>query len=251
MKTLIVILLLAFTAHAQTVLFSRSSAFHVFTPANISGLQIWADATQESGSDSTAIEPSDWSGNNRDFAQATSGSRPLLRTGANGINNQNAFQFDGTDDRASATYSQARPHTIFLVYVSTSNTGRTLSSDGVGAGTYNWLFGSHITGSRWWYANAVVGAAGGSTGTTYLLRAEADTGDSEYFSSGVSVASSAATGNWGDHLNMGAANQALDGGGGGNEYFTGKIGEVIVYDRILTSGEVTLLEAYLTDKWFP
>lgn len=67
------------------------------------GMVLWLAAWKETGySDGDAMATiKDWSGNGRDFTQATSGSRPQYKTGI--LNSQPAFRFDGTDDFVERT----------------------------------------------------------------------------------------------------------------------------------------------------
>lgn len=80
-------------------------------PLTISGLQLWLDASDAStlfdatagGSlvttDGAAVARwADKSGNNRHAIQTTSNARPLLKTGANGINSKTVLSFDGSND---------------------------------------------------------------------------------------------------------------------------------------------------------
>lgn len=80
-------------------------------PLTISGLQLWLDAADSStffdatagGSlvttDGAAVARwADKSGNNRHATQGTSNARPLLKTGANGINSKSVLSFDGSND---------------------------------------------------------------------------------------------------------------------------------------------------------
>jgi len=82
-----------------------------FAPTDISGLQLWLDASDAStlynatagGSlvttDGSAVARwADKSGNNRHATQATANARPLLKTGANGINSKTVLSFDGSND---------------------------------------------------------------------------------------------------------------------------------------------------------
>lgn len=245
MKKLLAILLLCAPLGADAGVLINSYRFGSFTPPDISGLWLWlGHGTLTGANDDPYATWTDSSGNGRNAVQATAGLKPLLKTAV--LNGNNALLSDG-NDRMTVAASLARPHTVFLVYKSVANTGRTLSSDGIGAGTYNWLLGSHSSGARWWYASSQVGAAGESPGTWYILSAVANTGGSEYWSNGASVASSAATGVWGADLNLFATNKALDGGGGTpDEFATAYIAEVIVYDSALGTTDRQRVEDYIS-----
>jgi hypothetical protein len=86
----------------------RISLLGPFTPANISGLELWLDAADAwslfdatSGGSVVAADGGvarweDKSGNNRHFTQATSGKRPTRKT--NQQNGLDALLFDGSND---------------------------------------------------------------------------------------------------------------------------------------------------------
>jgi len=78
-----------------------------FSPSDISGLQLWLDATTglfdaTSGGSAVTTDGSavarweDQSGNGRHFTQSTSNDRPILKTSIQ--NNKNVVRFDGSND---------------------------------------------------------------------------------------------------------------------------------------------------------
>jgi hypothetical protein len=72
-------------------------------PYKASGALLSYDARYIAGSNGSEI--STWengSSTSYSLTQSTSTNRPLLQTGTNGINNQNAVKFDGIDDNLSA-----------------------------------------------------------------------------------------------------------------------------------------------------
>lgn len=87
---------------------ARGGGVAPFSPADISGLQLWLDATTglfdatSGGSPVTADGSAvarweDQSGNGRHFTQSTSLNRPLLKTSIQ--NSKNVVRFDGSNDR--------------------------------------------------------------------------------------------------------------------------------------------------------
>jgi hypothetical protein len=102
-------------------------AAKAFSPADISGLQLWLDATTglfdaTSGGSAVTTDGSavarweDQSGNNRHITQATSANRPILKTSIQ--NSKNIIRFDGTNDHlflSSAFVLSGGSHTIFCV----------------------------------------------------------------------------------------------------------------------------------------
>jgi len=70
-----------------------------WTPNMVSGLNLWLDASDLSGSDGDVV--SSWvskEGNNYNFAQADEAKQPLLKKAANGIGGHNIVRFDGSND---------------------------------------------------------------------------------------------------------------------------------------------------------
>jgi hypothetical protein len=104
-----------------------------FSPASISGLALWLDATSglfdatSGGSPVTTDGASvarweDRSGNGRNASQATSGNRPILKTSVQ--NGKNGIRFDGIDDcMATNSFDHSVPLTLFLACKRLSNTG--------------------------------------------------------------------------------------------------------------------------------
>jgi len=97
-----------------------------WTPALLSNLAVWVDASDTSTTfqDSALTTPAsanndpvggwkDKSGNNRHFLQATSGKRPLLKTAA--FNGLNGIQGDVVDDQLVNTYTEVAVSTWYFV----------------------------------------------------------------------------------------------------------------------------------------
>ncbi len=75
-----------------------------FTPASISGLQLWLDAADAATITQVANAVSQWndkSGNGRNFEQTTGSRQPLTNTST--LNGRNALDFDGAGDNLVRT----------------------------------------------------------------------------------------------------------------------------------------------------
>jgi hypothetical protein len=123
------------------------STWSNFTPASVTGLQLWLDASDASSlydatsggslvaADGAVARWQDKSGNARHATQATSGSRPLCRTAVK--NGMAALEFNGTSNYLdiSSTLSFSE-YTVFVVAKRSTVSGSAgiLSSDN-GAGT--------------------------------------------------------------------------------------------------------------------
>ena len=108
-------------------------AVAAFKPTDISGLQLWLDATTglfdaTSGGSAVTTDGSavarweDQSGNGRNATQGTSNNRPILKTSVQ--NSKNGIRFDGSNDfMTTASFAHSVPLTIFLVCKRLSNAG--------------------------------------------------------------------------------------------------------------------------------
>jgi len=147
------------------------------------GPTLLLDADLISGNDGNAIQTwSDDSGNSRNFSQATSGCRPLLKKAANGINSHNVLRFDGTDDwMASAvaisTMVSASAHTAFFVYrllsVATNDTLIGMNDALLDSGLYmGYVFRTNGNAyAHIYYSNSYPAAAQAiSTNTPYIAQ---------------------------------------------------------------------------------
>lgn len=104
-----------------------------FSPTSISGLALWLDATKglfdaTSGGNSVTTDGAavarweDQSGNSRNASQATSNSRPILKTAVQ--NGKNGIRFDGINDfMATGSFAHSVPLTLFLVCKRLSTSG--------------------------------------------------------------------------------------------------------------------------------
>lgn len=87
-----------------------------------SGLALWLAAWKETGlsNNDAMVTLTDWSGNGRDFTQATSGNRPLYQTSV--LNSQPGFYFDGVNDFVEASVFLSGDCELFAV-LKTADTG--------------------------------------------------------------------------------------------------------------------------------
>lgn len=234
-----------------------------FSPSDISDLQIWLDGSDTSylfqdSAKTTAVtsdnDPigcwADRSGNGYDHIQATSVNRPTLDTGTMSLNSIN---FDRTVDSGAGQFLQNASTkdtiTIFIVMQSTSTA----------AGVY---FGFGLTYNGYFIFNSAnttnyVTAPGGQYRTV---------GDS--YTAPATNTSTILTGDLVQFVRKNGTQYAMNspytytGGSGGGTYvgrrgltpnshapYLGNIGEIITYDRRLSSSEIGEVEAYLSNKW--
>jgi hypothetical protein len=227
-----------------------------FSPANLSGLSLWlkADAgVTLSGSYITAW--ADQSGNGRN---ATSVSNPTFVS--NAVNGKPALSFNGESNMTGpAVFSGASQRTFFVVYytdneagvsnsiagqsnLDTPDTGKIFfiqaRNDFLDSSPYLAGYAADVSGPP--YANNVWKIASADyNGTTANL-----------YSNGSLVnfgEVSLNTYNTGDCFTIGCIYDL--GSGGYSEYFSGKLTEIIAYNRVLTGTEHSNVVAYLNTKY--
>ncbi|MDB5185269.1 MAG: hypothetical protein JWN38_1077 [Candidatus Saccharibacteria bacterium] len=222
-------------------LYAALSAPSAFTPATLSGLVAWYDASQITGlADGDAVAQwNDLSGNGNHAVQATGANKPTYKT--NIQNGKPVVRFNGTTTVLARTLGVAltAPYTIVVVgrasqgvsanecFVSGGNStflsGRTTGRYAIQSGSPGFAQQSNNLVTK---TNAFVLVIG-TFSTTPIVRVSGIDG---------------AVGSWASVANMsniylGAVTNA--------DYLNGDLAEVIVYNRVLTSGEVTQLETYL------
>ena len=228
-----------------------------FSPSDVAGIVAWYKGDgvlyQDSGRTTLATadgDPigswSDLSGSDRHAAQATSTKRPLLKTGANGINSLPVARFDGVDDFLQAAFglTMTQPSTLFAVVKLTSATG----------GTGRYIFDgasveSNLLQSQGGTTNWTVYGGSGNVGTVasdtnpHVIRAVWNGANSNIGIDGAA----------GDTGNAGAATTTGITMGIGGNGTTGpapvSVGEVIRYSGNITGTDRTNIETYLKNKW--
>lgn len=244
------------SAYARYGLIAQGRGGAAFSPTDISGLALWLDASdattlfQDSAGTTPATANNDvigrWadkSGNSKHATQATTASKPLLKTET--LNGRSTLYWAGTDDFLStATLGPiTQPNTVFVVAKGTG-TGNQVIVDGDGDGTTrHQLLYRTTTGYLQQFAGNIINA------TTDLR------GAFKVFSAVFNGASSSARVNGAAHLTGNPGAQAFgavyigrDGAAGG-ALLIGNIAEIIVYDALLDAGQIAQVESYLNAKW--
>lgn len=215
---------------------ARVAAGGAWSPASLSGLVAWYDASDAATITQSAGAVSAWadkSGNGYNLAQDSAPARPT--TGAATQNSLNVLVFDGNDDLRASTAAIANGSSTFYLVARFTTDNRWLATNG---GAWQWFgFGS-------WYAGAsgpsISPAA--STDTWYALGVQFAGASSWMRRNGSQVAA----GNPGANTTI----QNLSVGSRfAGWYVTGQLGEVIVVGGSLTTGERSSLESYLMTKW--
>ncbi|NBW21948.1 MAG: hypothetical protein EBR82_79750 [Caulobacteraceae bacterium] len=252
-----------------------------FSPKDISGLQLWLDATAglfdaTSGGNAVTADGSavarweDQSGNARHATQATSGNRAALKTSVQ--NSKNVIRFDGTDDfysGLSAALVNTTGTNKFSFYIAwipdLASRQSAYGGGGIlrkmtngGSGDTDWYFGVrsggrfaiNITGGA---NKAITSTTSLTTNTSYVVGLTYDGTASTTVSNRVKL-----------YLGTTEETKVLDDGSGGwgngdgelgrgytssSYYFKGDACEIIVYDSVLSSDNRTKVSDYLKSKW--
>jgi len=240
----------------------RSSGQFIFTPTQLTGCLLWVDADDQSTITHVAGSVSQWddkSGNNYHLTQSTSAYEPTYSS----VIPYPYIEFDGNNQVLGNTDAglinvSDSTNTMFVVYESanttTSSGGQTLASvnyrsrqlygmnvnnSTAGAGGISFLnkssqaFGCRLATIPSTTKQVSIGTRDGVTRILYDQNGLTDT---ETDSSNTSQ----------DMFSVGATWET---GRTPVGDLTGKIYEVIVYDRVLTSVEINQVQNYLQTKW--
>ena len=237
-----------------------------WAPTDIANIALWLDATSglyDATTGGAAVTANgaqvarweDRSGNARHFSQATVNSRPTLATA--GLNSKATIFFDGTDDFLDATYS--RPYaaqTLFVVFaINTAKTQGALFTESEAGVTDVSIYtaavqrttevGSFVDGvsttrsPKIYTLGAYCIGTFSHSGSQILNYLNAVPG-AAFADTFPSVEYNVARGRISGRINAGGSLTAP----GANS-----IGEVIAYDRLLTTTERDTVHAYLSTKW--
>lgn len=220
-------------------LYTALGAVATFTPASLSGLAAWYDASQIAGvSDGAALSQwNDLSGNARHLRQTTAANQPLYKSAIQ--NGKGVVRFDGTNDFMSVAVAIAKPFTVFVVGrasrgIAANETffggGNSVACKGTTNGRYE-TFGGPPT-----WASAAVGT---KVNTFVVMSGVFDDATSLVRVNGVETRDTLATGSAVSAVYAGASN-------GNADYLNGDIAELIIYNRHLTAAEILQVEGYLS-----
>lgn len=211
-----------------------------FSPADITGLQAWYDASQITGLSNGDPVTSwlDLSGNGHTLAQAGA-ARPIYTTA--GINSLPTLDFDGSaHNLTNATLTLPQPSTTFAVFRTDTPAVQQFVIDG-GAGTRQTFF---LNGAAYLYfAGSVVNAAAGPTANPTVMAANYNGASSGLYENGTLIAS-------GDPGAQSLANFKVGiESSGASGFFNGHISEVLHYNKTLDSTERGQVTSYLGTKY--
>jgi len=239
-----------------------------FDPRRIANLTGWFDALDSAGYTASSNRVSDWldkSGNGRTVSQTTTNNQPTLTESAADtpgstvavINGRQGLFYDGLNDRltSQATYTTTHARTIFCV-VRTTSTSPNRASWSLGATSgsvvrLTSLEGSPTSGSK---LIATDGAGGNpattadrdSTAAHISCHSQSSARVLRYFLNGTSLALTSATLSLQTNfagLTVGARSDGID------INLPGIIGELLFYDREISTEERNAITRYLGARW--
>lgn len=243
-----------------------------FTPRSIANLTGWYDAADASSYTATSGQISQWqdkSGAGNHITQGTANNRPTLFTSsgdtqsstASTINGRQSLFFDGANDFLSttATVTSGQSRTVLAIATRSDNsTFGTLAAFGtveIGANsTARWLCrygatGQSVVGGDSVNSNQSISAVQSAWLSPHISvwSQDSNTRNLTYIVNGESLTVSG---------NPTAAQSSFAGLAVGRmtrsdfpQYFGGHVGEILIYDRELTTAQRQNLEGYLAWRW--
>ena len=221
-------------------------ASQAFSPNKLSDLILWLDASDlatiiESGGN--VSQWNDKSSNANNVVQTFGSKQPV--TGVDTINGINALTFDGDDDflqRTTFTGGQInQPNTIFLAWelpVLLGVTARMID----GSAARHIIDVSSTDRWRMWAGNFLDGSPRDAN-TPYYTSSIFNIANTEGYINGVLDITGAAGTNNLNGITIAAQNT------GTSSFLNVKMGEIIIYDRLIPTAERLEMENYLSNKW--
>jgi len=243
---------------------SRPVSVSAFVPSQISGLTIWlkADAgITKDGSDRVS-NWNDQSGNNNNFAQATSTAKPLFT--ANAKNGLPAIVFDGTSDHMTSaaftlgTFSlfavvsrkwQTAAYAGLFMHNLSATTGQGLFT--TSSSVYGWNSAEFVVSGNGFQdtqSPRAIGPYGLLTNDTYQLISTGCGASGTFLklnktsvartttNASITAASAIAA--------IGTDTPALNA-----DWWDGGIAELLIYNSVLSAGDIAKVETYLSSRW--
>jgi len=215
-----------------------------FDPRSISGLLVWLDAADTSYNASTGTW-ADKSGAGRNFSQGDVNNRPIVSAVTQ--NGRTVLEFDGSNDQLihNSNFLQIANCTLFAAFRRLGNTfGGVIASSGNSDRSPGILIDSTRGVIRGFSNLALAGA--GAVDTFNITSGTVTDGAAVIFTNGTQIATSAAS-------NTLLADQTTTAVGSyrttAANYMNGYIGEIMAYNRVLSTAERQRVERALGRKW--
>lgn len=216
-------------------------------------LILWLDATDASTITKDVSERvSQWddkSSEGNDVTQGTTIEQPAFTASA--IGGKPALRFAGNDFLVSAAYNSgtiSQPNTAFVVINTVSASSNDKLFDGIDGSNRHVIqvIGSGDPDDMHLFAGIVISTGGGATplDTDLVISGIFNGASSELFVNGTSEASGNAGSQSMAGIVVGSAFSQT-----GVDSYDGYIGELLMYDKLLSTSERQAVESYLTTKW--
>lgn len=231
-------------------------------PTEISGLKLWLDADDAATITDTAGAVSQWddkSGLNNHATQSTEASKPT--TGSRTVNGLNVIDFDGVDDWLGLTVqpitgTEARTVIIMMLAdnAASNNYGVSLSDTGGSGGTYNVTPEIALRINN---ANRIFGTSAIEDGVTPGIilftnhansTLELNANNFQPYKNGALLSGGSSVSPE-TLVNTDSGSPAIGAQFGGSNRLNGIIGEIIIYDKVLSAVERSEIDHYLGEKW--
>lgn len=234
----------------KMLLLFNGGAAPAFSPTDISGLALWLDASDSAtlfqnsdGTTASAVgDPvgyiADKSGGGNHATQSTAGARPTRNTADFGVS---ALSFDGGDTLTSAYNPGKSDITVIMVCRVTGLTTQViLAQTYMACGPIASVPSCFMLAPASTQRNAAL-ADTPTSKSILIFNPDRDAG----WKNGAPLVYTNAAAAFGSGVDA----TTRIGARSGSLYMTGYVGELIVYDSILTSGQRILVENYLASKW--
>jgi hypothetical protein len=219
------------------------------------GLQLWVDASlpgtiTKDGSNKVSVWK-DKTINARNFTQSTAAQQPqYLATGINGLG---AVYFDGTAynmpfSDPTLAYIASSSFTIVYVATKTAGTANQYVIGGQGTGTRNNLIAGYVSSNTYKFGlgnddmNAIVNVVNAGVPELYLMTFDGSTFERRIRRNTADEGLGAASG-----ALSGMSGQAL--GKYLSAFGSFALGELLIYNRVLTASEISGVERDMMSKW--
>lgn len=225
-----------------------------FSPSDISGLQLWLDATTglfdaTSGGSAVTTDGSavarweDQSGNGRHATQSTLNNRPLLKTSVK--NSKNVLRFDGSNDGMTITpyaLGSSPSYSVFVVIYQNNNNSLDVWLEGGNLNPYlSCGAGSPSNGFRHYDGSNTFDVTKTTVNVWAISNYSQSTTVRQFYFNGDAVASGTSSTRAATFEYIGRSNNGF--------YWDGDIAELLIYNSYLSSSNRESVRDYLNTKW--
>ena len=217
----------------------------VFSPSYLANLALWLDASDTSTITQSAGAVSQWddkSGNDNHAIQATGAKQPT--TGLATINGLNALTLVPNQYMGLTSEISGSGYTFFVVSaVNDTGTNKLILTGNSGSPSLQIDGAEQVDIIRTAQAAILSGTTSVSTSNASIVAAVTTSGDNRTYIDGVLSDSNATDPAYTGGINKILANLYNDWG------FSGDVGAILIFTRVLTNTEMNQVGNYLADKW--